>query len=404
MSKFYKQLLEHQLLDEDNTLVTIKKSLKLIEGTEYYNQLIDLFKIDVESSEIIPLKGLNTLINSILAKDQQFKKFDYQVNLSDVSLNRFTESGSAILNILLSKDQTSEDKEKVVIAETVYNSKSDYFESAYKLDTFAKFCQKEGHLRLLKDNIDHLNEHYHNSNDFNKNFRLLKDQEGTYVRAITSTSHYNNYGNRFSLFVAIISLKNLMTSKGLSFKINRAEYDESVINVFFEKTGVKNIKGVGQVKFIVEMSNDEIKRGAMKFAAVFSIIANGHEVYVKPEKLKTELVSIQHNFKTDTVFKYLGSLNDFIEQAETEVMNDIGELGNINKPDELRHLLLRKVEAAKNIDVKKNKVTITKLLQNKINSLSELIVLMNKVDLIVSNLETKEYLRYMFYDVLKGKK
>ena len=404
MSKFYKTDLSHDVLQDDKTVVTINKSLKLIENSEFYEQLIALFKIDKESTDIIPFAGLNLLINSIIRKDEEFKKFDYKVNLSDVSLKDYTREGAAVLNIIVKAKQTGGDKDILLNAATVYNSKSDFYEGAYKLNSFAKFCYEENHLTLLKQNIEHLNEYYQNSNDFNRSFRFLKDSEGTYVRAITSTGHYNNYDNRFSVFVAIMALKNLMKSKNLDFKINRAEYDESAISVFFEKTGLINIPELGHVKFIIEMSNDEIKRGAMKFSAVFSIIVREEEIYLKPQRLKTELISIGHNFTPDTVFDYLSGLSEYIEKAEIEVVNNVKEFAKIKGADELRHLLLRKVETTKNDEIKENKMTIRRLLENRITTISELLVLMNKVDLIVSNLETKEYLRYLFYDILKGKK
>ncbi|QEC75768.1 hypothetical protein [Mucilaginibacter ginsenosidivorax] len=405
MSKFYRESLERQELIDDNILVTVKKTLKLIENSEFYKELVALFKIDEQSNESIPILGLNKLINSIIYKDGQYEKFDFPVNLCDVSLNRFTDSGSIILNILIDKSEVQTEKSKILLAETAYNAKSDYFESAYKLDQFAKFCFKERHTKLLQDNIRILNEHYQNSNDYNRNFRVLKTSDGEYfVRAITSTTHYNNYGIRFALFTATLSLKNLMTTQGWEFRVNRAEYDESHIKVFFEKVGTKFIKGIGTIKYIIEMSNDEIKREAMKFSAVYSILSEDYEIYVKPEKLKTELISIQHNFNPSTVFAHLSTMNEFITKSESEIMEDIGELNNINNPDELRYLLLRKVELTKNNEIKQERAGLTKLLQVKINTISELLSLMGKVDLIVSDLETKEYLRYLFYDVLNKRK
>jgi len=44
MSKFYRQFLERQQLGEDLTLVTVKKSLRLIEGRDYYEDLTTLLK------------------------------------------------------------------------------------------------------------------------------------------------------------------------------------------------------------------------------------------------------------------------------------------------------------------------------------------------------------------------
>ncbi len=400
MSKFYRDSLNRTKLEEDNVLTPIKAVIKLIENSEFYNELILLFKIDIGEKVHIEIPGLSILIREIISKDAKYEKFDVNVNLSDVTLFKFSDDGAAILKI------TSENNKEIfgtetIYAETAYNAKSDYFESVYRLDTFAKFCFKEGHIKLLKDNIAHLNEYYQASNNFDRSLRLLKDIDKTYyIRAITSTTHYNKYDNRFSLFVAVMALHNLSMSTNKKFRVASAEFDESHIKVFFEKDGSRNIKGVGLVRFMVEVSNDEIKREAMKFSAAFSIVSDEFELFFKPEKLKTELISIQHNFNPSTVFNYLSELNDFIDDAESEIINDVKGLADTKNPDELRHLLYRKVEATKNDVIKQNRFKLKTLLLNKISTLSELLRVMNKVELIVSDLETNEYLRYIFYDIL----
>jgi len=257
----------------------------------------------------------------------------------------------------------------------------------------------------LQENIKILNEHYQNAEPYKKNFRLLKDSDGSwYVRAITSTTHYNDYGIRFSLFVAALTFKSLIKNNNWQFIINRAEYDESHIKVYFEKATTTFIKGIGIVKFIIEMSNDEVKREAMRFTAIYSIVTDDYEIYAKPQKLKTEIVSIQHNFTPATVFKNLAEMGDFIKNSEAEIMEDIKELQKVKNPDQLRFKLYRKVEKAKSEDIKQKKTTILNYLNTRITTISELLSLMGKVDLLVSDLETKEYLRYIFYDVLNKRK
>lgn len=403
MSKFYRQSLERQALEDDKTLLKVKNLLRLIEERDYHDELITLYKIDQSLEEVVAIPGLNLLINSVISKDSQFEKFDYPTNLVDVKLVRFTESGAAILNIKTSDPNSG--KEILISAETAYNAKSDYFDGVYKLDSFAKFCFKENHVKLLKGTIEYLNEHYQNAEPHRRNLRLLKDNlNDWYIRAITSTTHYNDYGIRFALFVAALTFQNLAKSHNWGFIINRAEYDESHIKVYFEKTTSHFIKGIGNIKFLIEMSNDEIKREALRFTAVYSIQTEDYEIHVKPTKLKTDIVSIQHNFSPATVFKYLSDMGEFIVKSETEIMADVNNLTKVKSPDELRYLLYRKVETAKNDEIKSQKKNILDTLTNRINTMSDLLLMMNKINLIVSDLDAKEYLRYLYYSVLQRRK
>ena len=77
------------------------------------------------------------------------------------------------------------------------------------------------------------------------------------------------------------------------------------IKLFIKKQTVTKLKGIGELSFVLEMSNDEIKREAFKFGGLFklSLMDNGEErnVYLKPKKIKTKLISIKHNFKPETV-------------------------------------------------------------------------------------------------------
>lgn len=405
MPQFYKVNLGFNDLAQDNRVLRLSKSLELIENSEFKTDLLELFNFEDIKNETITIRGLTKVIETIIEKDRLYQKKDISSHISDVSYIEFIDQNTIKLRFRKPEGIEAES----IDAKTVYSAKREYFEGFYKMDKFANFCISEGHTSLLKNNIDYLNKEYAKSDSHLKNFRLLIDKEGEYfVRAITSTSHYFDYNIRFSLFVTIIALYDVMKRTNLKFEVRRCEYSESFIRLYFQKDNPTQIPDVGQLSFILEMSNDEIKREAFKFSGLFTLTTtNNNEranVFLKPKRIKTKLISIKHNFKPPTVIEHLKELGNFIQAAEKEMRNDIIELQKVKNPDHLRFFLLRKIELSKNRELSKYKEAIKEKLDVKINKINELLFLMGKVDELVTELDLKEYLRYLFYEILRNKK
>lgn len=405
MSKFYRDYLSTQELSKSRTTVKLADCLKLIENSEFKDDLLILFDFEKIKNGYVNITGLKKVIESVILRDQEYQKLDLESHISDVTYVSIFDANTVILKF----NNPESIEEKVINAKTVYSAKKEYFEGSYKIDKFANFCIKEGHSNLLKDNIEYLNQQYKDSNSHIKSFRLLKNTEGNYfLRAITSTSQYYDYNIRFSLFVTIVTIYGIIKSENYNFIISRCEYSESFIRLYLQKDRSVKIPNVGTLSFVLEMSNDEIKREAFKFSALFTLNINSNtervNVFLKPKKLKTKLISIKHNFKPDSISKPLGELSTFIKEAEKEMMEDITELNNVKNPDHLRYFLLRKIERSNNKELLQFKPQIRETLDVKIFKISELLVLMSKVDGIVTDLEVKEYLRYSFYEILRSKK
>lgn len=404
MTKFYKDLLSWSDLYNDQKLLKVSDCIKLIESSEFKDKIIYLFNIDKIKSETIPIRGLSTIVSSIIQRDNQFEKIDIQSHVSNILCIK-TEDNKDVS--LVFKDNDSLEKNSL-IAKAIYNSKKEHLEGAYKLDKFASFCLENDCFELIENNIEALNKKFKDSESYVKNYRLLKDKDNNYyVRAITSTSAYHDYNIRFSLFVTIIALHELIKKTGESFEIMRCEYSESFIRLYIKKQTEVILPDIGKLSFILEMSNDEIKREAFKFSGLFNLSLKDNSVersiFLKPKKIKTKLISIKHNFNPSTVIESLKGLSDFIKEAESEMIQDIKELHKVTDPDKLRFLLLRKIEKSSSSELGVYKDTIKKELNKKIYKISELLILMDKVDKVVVDLDVKEYLRYLFYDILMTK-
>jgi len=406
MAKFYFEQLTPVNLKGDNSIVYLRDCLQLIEDSEYKEELIEVFKFDSIKNEALKISGLKTLIQKIIDYDRTFLKIDLESHISNVRYLRSTDSNAVILQI----DNVDNDliDEKSIEVETAYSTKKDFFDGFYKMDKFANFCIKENLSDVIISNIDYLNSKYSESSRFIKSYRLLKDAENKYfVRAITSVSRYFDYNIKFSLFATLLSLHKTIGIINDNFAINYCEFTESFIRIYFKRNTITRLPNIGSLTFSLEMNNDEIKREAFKFSGIFTITTmdNDREVniHIKPKKkFKTQLISIPHGCGRPKMVENLSNLPSFITQMEEEMKSDLIDISNITKPDHLRFFLLRKIESSRNDELKKYKVLIANTLSKKINQISELFILMDKVNEIVIEFELKEYLRYIYYDILSG--
>ncbi|HCT93310.1 MAG: hypothetical protein A2X19_00495 [Bacteroidetes bacterium GWE2_39_28] len=405
MQKFYRDTFRNSEDNTENKAIRLSSCLKLIENSEYKDELTGLLNFNLISNEYLAISGIQHIVTSVIARDEVFVKKDIDCQISDVSFQPASEEN--MINIHFENIENY--KKTSLTAHAIYNTKRDYFDWFYKLDKFANFCISEKHIQLLIDNISRLNDNYKSKGDLKKSFRLLLDRDGEYyVRAITSTNKYYDYNIRFSLFVTIIALFKLNKENGINFKLIYCEYDESFIRIYFEKIGSTVIPNVGKLNFILEMSNDEIKREAFRFSSLISLSNNSRtekfEVELKPRKIRTDIISIRHDFLPSTIIGYIARLSSYIHDAEKDMINDITELSKVSNPDHLRYTLLRNFERSHNQALEPFKQKINNILNVRIKRVSELLLLMDKVDKIITDLELKEYIRYIYYDIIKPKK
>lgn len=406
MSKFYRKEIDRVELREDKTVLKLSDCIELIENSEFKDELLTLYQFDAIKDGTLLVAGLRQVIKRVLDKDRQFEKKDITCHISQVTLYDSDDSTSISESLLKFSGVGSELGEDFIIAQTAYSAGREYFEGTYHMQKFAEYCLKNGYRDLISSNITYLNGRI-KGDKLTKSFRLLKNTDGDYfLRAITSSYAYKNYNIRFSLFVTVMSLYKLSAELNSQFRISYCEFSESFIRLHIETERQETIAGVGKVKFLLEMTNDEIKREAFKFSALFSIEAldpeDGYSIRIKPRSIKTPLISVRHNILPSTVMKQLNGLANFIDEAESEMRKDIAALSKIKKPDQLRHRLMEKILKSREEELKDYKGEITKQLDRKITTVSELLSLMGKVDaLIPEYFEAKEYLRYLYYDILR---
>lgn len=414
MATFYRKEIGQSQLESDNRSLPLSHCLELISRSEFKDDLLSLFSFEEIKNDTLTVKGLATVVESVISMDRIYQKIDLEgYHESNVAIIGYDSDNPSSLRLKFSNLPEDFEHDEIE-AYTVYSAGHDFLDGTYQMDKFAKSCIKRGFYELVQSNIQYLNEASSANEQLVKNYRLLKDREQNFfLRAITSTKVYKDYNIRLSLFVAVVTLHKLSKRNGVRFDVVHCEYSESFIKIHFETGRTANVNGLGKMSFLLEMSNDEVKREAFKFTGLFSVFfsvkGEVYEVGVQPDpkkqKIKTPLISIPHNRKPATMYAELSKLENYIENAEEEMRKQLEGVTKVSKPDHLRFRLLEVLKRSRDEGITLHRDRMTAIVNKRINKLSELLEMMVKVnELVPEEFDTKQYLRYMYYDILSSGK
>ncbi|PXY46760.1 hypothetical protein [Flavobacterium hydrophilum] len=289
----------------------------------------------------------------------------------------------------------------------IYSAQRDFFSGLFQMDKYASKLISKGYKDIVTTNLNLLKSIHQTT----KRYRILHDrtEDVFYLRAIISLSNYHNYDNNIAILVGLVTLHNEMKKGEVTYDLKLCEYNESFIRMFFESSEVTILKKVGSVKNIIEISNDEIKREALKFSGVCSIIFTyknlEKELFIKPHEIKSKILSIKHNQVPKTAIEELDNIKNS-EKVHKELFDDISKISEIKNPEQIKFLIKRKVEKAKSEEIKRYKTEILReLTNNTVSNIIELLNVFKKIELLANeDIETTEYLRFIMYQALIEKR
>ncbi|WP_300567825.1 hypothetical protein [Flavobacterium sp.] len=404
---FRKKAFEFTEVSVDDKGVSVEKILELIKYSNFYQQFYDLFKIKEIEKEFISIPGATKLVDTMIQIENSFEKFDLDSSIQNLEFNPSEKFSITFKNITDEEINTIIDSDEFT-AQPIYSSQNDFFSSLFNMDRYANklFSRKLNH--LVYKNLKEVKEILKSFLIKDKRYRIVRDKENNYyLRAITS-KRYHDYNNNIAVFVGLITLHNEMKKSKSTFIVQRCEFNESYVRVFFKSGEIKMLENIGKLENIIEVSNDEIKREALRFSCAFSInYGSSNEkdksIYIKPSRTKANILSIRHNILPKTAMDELVALSNY-KEIQNDLLKDIEAISKIKSPEAIKHLVFVKIKSAKSTELKKSKNNILSELTNKVNSLIELLEMMNKIEMLAEEIDAKEYLRYLVYEALVYKK
>ncbi|HBX46512.1 hypothetical protein [Limibacterium fermenti] len=392
--------------------ITVKELLKLLnEDDDLTKAFLKALKIDNLKDDFIKISGANKLVSIQKEINEKFHKEDLESSLNNIVVHDDDNKLTFCFTDLSKSENLSQLKLSSIDTIPKYSSKSDFFSWLYGMDKYAKTLMNNGLSSILLYNLDLLRQEEIGSKG--RKYRILQDltTQQFYVRAIISLDRYNNYDNNITIVAALLSLHKKMQELELVYNLNRIEYNESYIRIFFEEEGKRELKGLGFVKNIIAVSNDEVKREALKFDAIGSIefVDSEHitrEIMIQPSfshnpKVKTNILAIAHSLSPKKFVEKLAEVDNSIK-IHDELFELINEISKIRKPQEILFLVKGKVERAKDESFKKHRTKIQQIIESHlVENMIQLLTLFKKLELVTENdIEASEYIRYIIYESL----
>lgn len=396
--------------------VSVRDLLSLLdENDALSNALLKALEINSVIDDFISITGAQKLVTIQKNINEKFYKEDFKSSLND--LDFFVDENKFMLKFsnLCKSSYLSRLGLESINSTLIYSSKSDFFSWFYAMDKYANELIKSGLSDILNYNLDLFRQKKIGTKE--RKYRILHDLKNNmfYVRAITSLDRYNNYDNNITIVVGLISLhKKSKFSKQL-FSINRIEYNESYIRIYFEENCEKELEGIGTVKNLIEVSNDEVKREALKFDAVSNIkfIDSNNklqEIIIQPSssihpKFRTNILSIAHSLSPN---KFIEKLNDIENSTiiHDKLFKLIETVSEIKDHNQILFLVKEIVKNARHESFKQYRNKVQKIIeQSFVRNLIDLLTLFKKIELVTENdIEASEYVRYLIYQSLIERK
>lgn len=376
--------------------------------------LLESLNIENIKNDFINITGAKQLLKIQEGINKGFLKEDLVSSLKDITVYN-NDAFTINFNNIKNHEDLLDLASSQIISTPIYSAKNDFFSSFYGMDKYANGLIKNGMNDILQANLELLKNKEISENK--RRYRILYDlnEKAFYLRAIISMDRYNNYDNNIAIVIALITLYRRMKEQEIVYSIDRIEYNESYIRIFFAQNDKRKLSNdLGYVKNMIEVSNDEIKREALRFDAISNIEfidANSEiqDLIIQPStknsKIKTSILSIKHSVIPKTFVQQLQEIGNS-QKIHDSLFSEISEISKITNPAQIIFFLKRKVELAKNEYIKKHKKNITDILNKQtVTNMIQLLTLFKKIELITENdIEASEYIRFVIYESLTNKR
>ncbi|MXS70478.1 hypothetical protein GSF70_04535 [Flavobacteriaceae bacterium W22] len=385
--------------------ILIRDLFKLLISTdETASQIKEVLIKQFEQDEFIPIPGAYTLVNSQIVQNKSYIKKDLISSIENIS---FYSDNNFTINFNNITDREKFEGNITLTTYPKYSAQRDFFGSLFSMDKYAKKLIDKGFKKIVETNLELLKA----QKIKDKKYRLIhyKPDNNYYLRAIVSTDNYHDYNNSIAVVIALLTLYKEVKSSGIAYTLKLCEYNESNIRMFFDTTVEKELEGIGNVRNIVEISNDEIKREALRFSGVCTIVYDvnkkKNEIYIKPRDIKSKILTIKHNQKPANGLKSLADFEN-VDNVHKELYEDIKTIKKIKDTEQIKFLIRRKIDNAKNEDIKKFRVSIlNELTKTTTKNILDLLHLFNNIQVLANeDIEASEYLRYVIYEALINRK
>jgi len=390
--------------------IKVEKLCELIDSHPYREAIFNTFLIDKIKNEVICIDYIDTIFERILLYNKKYKRFPIYAQVKDI-------------NVYEEEISVGEHKEKKIIfhfeeyAEidevknnlktiAIYDAKNTYLDE-YEMTKYANNLFKKGLSNWANENIKFFKNLAQNNGDYNKHrsYRLVEYDEQLYLRGITSTSKYYEYGVDFTFVVSMLILhSNMKSNKGTEYKIKSAAINESKLDIIVAEKYSKDAGAFGQVSTALKISTNDLGQGSLNFSNIINVGQvdnNGFYLYPKNSQVENSKLIITHTTKPENVLPILQDMDSILNTSE-EFIKELNGVKTIKTPDELRTKILAKIENPRSSfkGIKKLSDIFGRKIDNEVSSFAKLLEMCNKAEELDIEFDLKDKLRYIISDII----
>lgn len=322
------------------------------------------------------------------------QKKDMLIPIEDISLAGFDEQNL----ILAFKEQAGGDGQIASNATGIYSFSGDFLDQHFCLEKFAAYCFRKNERDLLRETIEHL---LKNTIGREKQYRLIygtgAHENEVYLRAITSDS-YKNYDNNIVMYLALNSMHMYSKRTGNKVYIESAIITDSSLDMSMKIEKRIAIGGTFFVEIGVNVSNSEIREGAVLFEFIYTIIDSKGN---KSTAIGDSVVKIQHNNVTQTVRERMAHLN-FLDDHSDNVLMGITETRLAAKLNEDQLFVIFEKFSRSKILTSGTKIKLSQFQKDEIvDNTFTIIELFSKLEALDTTIEDKVFIQKKFDEFLR---
>ena len=424
--------------------ITVADALVLLDDSDYREPILAALGIDEIRGDMIAIPGAASLVKSVLETDEEFEKFDLKRRYEDLTFVRPAAGDDYHETDVLLEFNAVDEGRGTIIASPAYTAQPDLLEKSGSMRNYAKKLIENERIDMVFHDLEEVRSIYNaNSEEPHEySYRIIKDLDTVnhYYRAITSTTHYRDYNIKLSVFVFLVAIHRLMQATGDEYILNRAEHTDSRIKAFFEKIGQLHQSPLGKVKFLIELRNNEVKEGSVKFSGVCALVyeeksgetatvpsttapvveydeyedeygdeaqvnpGRTQDIYLtpRPNKLKYKIESIKHNVSPGKAMPRM-MVAEKVKEVENLLYADLAMAADADTLEKIRVIIKSKIKALPASSfLGAYKGQLNNSVPENLHNVEELLRMVGKLNLVVpnQNANAKDYLRYMFFEAI----
>lgn len=388
--------------------IKFKDMLKLLEKSEFEKEITEALKLNLKNGDIL-INGTKDLLDKFLNFENSFLKIDLKEKLINTDFLSFNLKD-------LKKIKECNLKIGGSKVETAYSTKHDYINLVHLKSLYDVCAGSED--KYSNEIREKLEENFLDVYDKNKKllgnlptnnklYRLisLENKVGLYLRAICSTS-YKNYNNKVTIFLALYMLNKFGENSNQKLQVEKLFMTDSKIKLVLRTLEPKILKdNIGKVYPTYEIYNSELGDGAFIISQSYIFNFNGKNIYLNinedSKNIKNKCLSVSHSSNVETLIEQVNKGILESQNYERDLISLATKLYKKNVSEAfLIDVIQSIVSSTKSVISLSTKEQIKKL-QITISTSIKIIELLKEIDSIKMEFEEKEYINYLFYNVLK---